>query len=581
MFKKDIRITKDYFSLVNINIHLILFIIFDLLYIISSLFIPVFESKIIESITNKMYDESIILILGLGAVYLIYNFFIYFDYKSYALFFRRVYVEVHSKLINAVYNFDEEYTKKISMGRLINTSSMDIINISELPSFLVQVVTASVNLIIIYIVFFRQNIFIGLYVILINMSYIYFCNYCNKKRAFYFSKQRKYADKLTGLLSQVLNGLKDVKSFNFTNKLNNKFDGYRKKWQVNYYQVRKYLFTKESIVILIIDIGKVLLYLFLLSMLVRSKISLAIFLLLISYYGRTEDVICELMSFDMSINEEAVSLYRIKEVISYGDDALKLEGNNMNDNIIGTVEFKNVSFNYDDSKTLSNVSFKINPNELTTIVGKTGAGKTTIFNLLLRLYKTQKGKIFINNVDIYDYSKKIYNSNIAVVNQKTFMFNMSIRENLSLIDSNKERQINACKRVGIHDFIMSLPKGYNTILKEDGINLSGGQKQLLSLARALLTSSEIILLDEVTSSLDPNTTNQIIKLLEDLKQDHTIITITHNKDVMMKSDKLIVINNGKISDIGNHKDLIKNSPVYKELFLRITINFFFIIFIYR
>lgn len=142
---------------------------------------------------------------------------------------------------------------------------------------------------------------------------------------------------------------------------------------------------------------------------------------------------------------------------------------------------------------------------------------------------------------------------------------MSIRANLSLIDSNKKRQIDAGKRVGIHDFIMSLPDGYNTVLKEDATNISGGQKQLLSLARALLTTSEIILLDEVTSSLAPNTTNMIINLLDDLKTDHTLIIITHNKDLMKVSDNLIVLNNGKIECTGKHEDLIKNNAIYREL----------------
>ena len=236
-----------------------------------------------------------------------------------------------------------------------------------------------------------------------------------------------------------------------------------------------------------------------------------------------------------------------------------------NDEIIGYVEFKNVSFKYNQLPVLKNISFIAKPNQVTTIVGKTGTGKTTIFNLLLRMYRVDSGKILIDNLNIYEYSKGVYNSNISIVNQKTFIFNMSIRANLSLIDSNKKRQIDACKRVGIHDFIMSLPDGYNTILKEDANNISGGQKQLLSLARALLTTSEIILLDEVTSSLDPHTTNKIINLLDDLKTDHTLIVITHNKDLMKVADKLIVLNNGKIECIGKHEDLIKNNEIYKQL----------------
>ena len=263
------------------------------------------------------------------------------------------------------------------------------------------------------------------------------------------------------------------------------------------------------------------------------------------------------MNYDASIMEEAISLYRIEEIINYKSHTLNLNGTVYNDNITGLVEFKNVSFKYDKLPILKNISFVSKPNQVTAIVGTTGSGKTTILNLLLKMYKVDKGKILIDNLNIYKYAKDIYNSNVSVVNQKTFVFNMSIRANLA--HSNKKRQINACKMVGIHDFIMSLPDGYNTILKKDATNISGGQKQLLSLARALLTTSEIILLDEVTSSLDPNTTNKIISLLQDLKTDHTLIIITHNKDLMKVVDKLIVLNNGKIECIGKHNELINNN----------------------
>ena len=373
---------------------------------------------------------------------------------------------------------------------------------------------------------------------------------------------------MSGMLSQILIGLKDIKSFGIGRKLNNKLDGYRKRWQENYFLKRKYYFTRKTLVSLIIDFGKIVLYSIMLIFLIKGKLQIAMFLLLISYYDKTKESINDIMEFDVSIMEEAVSLYRINQIISYGTKSLKLDGVIHNDDIFGLVEFNNVSFKYNKVPILKNVSFVVKPNELTAIVGKTGSGKTTIFNLLLRMYRVGKGQILIDKLDIYDYSKDVFNSNISIVNQKTFIFNMSIRANLSLIDSNKKRQIDACKRVGIHDFIMSLPDGYSTILKDDATNMSGGQKQLLSLARALLTSSEIILLDEVTSSLDPRTTDKIIKLLDDLKTDHTIIIITHNKDLMRKADKLIVLNNGKVECIGKNDDLIKTNNFYKQLVIK-------------
>ena len=431
--------------------------------------------------------------------------------------------------------------------------------------FLIELSIELIKLFVIYFVFAKSNILVALYVILIDIIYYKFARKCNEKNTYYLKKQRNYADKITGLLSQILTGLKDIKSFGISEKLNNKLDGYRKKWQDSYFLKRKYYFTRKTLVGLIMDFGKITLYLILILLLMKNKVGLAMFLLLVSYYDRAKESINDIMGFDVSIMEESVSLYRINEIINYGNNIKKLDGIVNNDDIIGLVEFKNVSFKYTKLPILKNISFVANPNQVTTIIGKTGAGKTTIFNLLLKMYKVDNGKILIDNLNIYEYSKDVYNSNISVVNQKTFIFNMSIRANLSLIDSNKKRQIDACKRVGIHDFIMSLPEGYNTILKEDATNISGGQKQLLSLARSLLTTSEIILLDEVTSSLDPGSTDHIMKLLDDLKTDHTVIVITHNKDLMKVSDKLIVLKGGKIDSIGKHGELILNSETYKNL----------------
>lgn len=142
---------------------------------------------------------------------------------------------------------------------------------------------------------------------------------------------------------------------------------------------------------------------------------------------------------------------------------------------------------------------------------------------------------------------------------------MTIYDNLAMVERNKKKIIEACKRVGIHDFIMTLPKQYRTVLKEDATDLSGGQKQLVSIARTLLSGSEILLFDEITSSLDPHTASHIAQLLEDLKQDHTIIMVTHKPDMMKKADYLYVLKDGKIVGEGTHRQLIKENTEYQKL----------------
>ena len=246
-------------------------------------------------------------------------------------------------------------------------------------------------------------------------------------------------------------------------------------------------------------------------------------------------------------------------------DNIAVFGDNDNDYIKGKINFKNVSFTYEKQVILKNVSFEIKPQSFTAIVGKSGSGKSTIFRLLLRLYKADKGTILLDDESIYDYTREVYSSNVSIVTQKPFIFDMSIRENFNLVDSNHSHQIEACKRVGIHDYIMSLKDGYNTKLVADAENISNGQKQLIALARTLLSKSEVLLFDEVTSSLDINTSKHVMEILKDLKRDHTILMITHKPSLMKLADDIIVIDHGRLVGRGSHKTLLKDNTYYKLL----------------
>ena len=293
--------------------------------------------------------------------------------------------------------------------------------------------------------------------------------------------------------------------------------------------------------------------------------TVGLLVLVIGYIDRIESENTKFFERINKICNSSVRIDRLYNVMYYNNKNILEFGNNATDDIFGNVTFSNVSFTYENNLILDDVSFDIDSNSLTAIVGKSGSGKSTIFRLLLRLYKLDKGNIYIDGTSIYDYSKDVYSSNVSIATQKPFIFNMSIRENLNLVDSNKEKQIEACKRVGIHDFIMSLPKGYNTLLKEDATDISGGQKQLIALARTLLSKSEILLFDEVTASLDPNTAKQVIKVLKDLKKDHTVIIITHKPKLMKIADKILVIDHGKLVGNGKHNDLLENNKYYQIL----------------
>ena len=285
---------------------------------------------------------------------------------------------------------------------------------------------------------------------------------------------------------------------------------------------------------------------------------------MISYHEYLITYINDFISSTSTIREVNTAVNRVNDILEYNSHNVKV-GNLDTKDIYGMIEFRDVTFKIKNKEILHNINLKIDHNEVVAIVGEAGSGKTMLLNLILRLFSPTSGKILLDNTNILDFSKDAYSSLVSIVNQKPFIFNMSIRKNLDFVDENIKNQIEACKKAGIHDFIETLPDGYNTILRENGSNISGGQKQMISIARTILSKSEVILLDDITTSLDPDTAKLVPRLINELKKDHTIIMVTKKPDLMRKADRIVVLDNGKISAVGNHKQLVEKSEIYRML----------------
>ena len=234
-----------------------------------------------------------------------------------------------------------------------------------------------------------------------------------------------------------------------------------------------------------------------------------------------------------------------------------------------TIIFKNVSFSYNKKlNVLDNINFYVDAGSKVALVGQSGAGKSSIINLISRFYDPASGEISINQQNIKDLNINSLRNNIALVSQDTIIYNKSFLDNIKFgnLKATDKKIKEAAKNAGIHDFISASLNGYKTIVGEGGNNLSGGQKQRLSIARAILKDAPILLLDEATSSLDAETENEINKALEKLTKNKTTITVAHKLSNIVNSDKIILFNKGKVVDIGNHEELIKKSSLYKKLY---------------
>lgn len=550
MIKKYFKITKQTKWIIYIFI-VILSVLGALNFIT-----PIYQSKIIDALTNKNINEFTKLLIVLLALFVTTNTFSFLACKSYSSFFKNTFINIHKKVISSVYDYDDKLINTLK-GRIISTVNIDIINISVMADYMFDFMH-NLILIICMLIFFIKTYFIfGVFLFFITALYIFLANYLTKKETYYLSGQRMYLDKLIGMLGQTLNGIKEIKTSNIKPSLNRKYDGLRKMWANKYMEKRKYVIAHNVLLKFIMYLSKIALYILSMYLLLNGKVTIGIIILLINYFDNIFTYSIKLVEDMSKVREYNISLERVYNLLD--KNCTNSFGSINCGNINGHIEFKNVSFAYNGVSTIKNISFDAKPGEITVITGKTGSGKTTIFNILLRLYKPSCGCVLIDSTKIEEYKKDTYYKNVAVVNQESFLFNMSIKDNLKMACKDEKKQIEICKKVGIHELIQSMPKGYDTILTENAANLSGGQKRLLSLAKTLLTDSKILLFDEVTSSLDIKTTNKIISILKELKDSHTVIIITHKKEVMKISDEIILLSKGRIVGKGTYKNLLKNN----------------------
>lgn len=295
----------------------------------------------------------------------------------------------------------------------------------------------------------------------------------------------------------------------------------------------------------------------------KDIMTYSIFLVLLSPY------IQKISSAGLSIQRIRVVSTRIQEVLNYDEEAM-YNGQEMLGQSFNNLEFKNVCFQYPESEkqVLNNINLKINKGEMVAFVGASGSGKTTLLNLIPLLLRPTSGQIMINGTDSVDLKLDELRKWIAMVTQDTLLFPASIRDNLLFGDpSAKQAKIDsACKAANIFEFINSLPEGFDTYIGERGVKISGGQRQRLSIARAMVKDPEILLLDEATSALDSESEKIVQNAINDLIEKHTTIVVAHRLSTILKADKIFVLDEGQVVEAGTHKELLLKNGKYKLLF---------------
>jgi ABC-type multidrug transport system fused ATPase/permease subunit len=538
----------------------------DMLYNLATLLPPIATSGIIALLTENGEFSSIWFYVALYIIFYFFQFaFLEWNYHIYVDLSHHYYNTVQQRLFDHIAENDG-ILEKIGKGKITDTCSEDVSYIVLAVDQAADCLTGIIQLVAVFFIFASHNIVAAFAALLIDLVYLHRMNNNSKMVAKHYEGTRKYQDKIIDVLNQMLGSLKQVKSLNIMPKLTKRLDKTRKSYDQQYDRKYVYLTSRYCRIPMIVYIGKIILYIFLSYLVLDNKMTLDKLVLLISYFETVITSTDSILEQFLNLSHNEVRINRIKHILNFSNETTEMEfGDVDNDYINGVVTFDHVNYDMKNKKILKNVSFKALPNEITAIIGRPGAGKTTIINLLYRLGRVKSGSILIDDESIYNYTKKVYSSNVSGVFQKSFAFKMSIRDNLSLVDSDLNRQIAAMKRVGIYKDIERLPYGINTIIDEENQILSDGQLKKLAIARALLSRAEILLFDEVTSNIDPASTADVINILNDLREDHTIIIITHKASIMQMADQIVVLDHGKVVAKGRNAEVFEKSALYREL----------------
>lgn len=473
-----------------------------------------------------------------------------------------------NKLFNKVINLDYYQLSNKNSGKLvskINRGSSSFGPLIQILTWSILPFFVNAPLIIFYL--FTLNKVIALLLLLKLVLYIIISLRYSNKRNNEYRFFNKNIDVFLGNLTDYISNFKIIKTTNNESYVSKKFNsnlnflnGFGKR--MGDIQAKWNLYSRMPT-----EIIQIIILVYSYNLLINDLITVGSLVIIFNFTYRIirfGDYF--IYSYDGLLREsanfsEANKLLLIKPKILDSEDSKEIKIKK------GKIEFNNVSFKYEDKNVFSNFNLEVKPGQSLGVVGKSGAGKSTLINILFRLFDLDKGYISIDNQNIKFVKQNSLRNSISYVPQETLLFDDSIYNNVLFAkpNSNRREVINAIKSAELTELIKSLPDKENTIVGEKGLKLSGGQRQRIGIARAILSNKKIIILDEATSSLDSNTELKIRDTIEKITQDKTTITIAHRLSTVMNSDKIVVFDDGKIVEVGDHKSLLKKKGKYAEL----------------
>ena len=545
-----------------------------------TLLVPYFTGKIVDALTVSKDMINLLevrnLILYVLAFYVFSSLFMYFQEFLIAGISQRVVYKIRKDIIDKFQKipviFFDRTTHEFTMSRVTN----DIDNINNtISQTMIQFMHTFISTIGTVIIMFYINKIMALVTLATVPIVLLVTRTIANNTKKYFKTQQQFLGNLNGHIEESISGIDVVRMFNKEDDMINKF----KKFNDDLKEVGVKAQIWSGFIMPIMNaIGNLTFVIIVLSgslLVLNNAITIGVVTSFIFYSKQFQRPINELASTFNQLQSGIAGAERVFEILDEEDeredelDAIEA------DNIKGKVEFKNVYFNYSKNKeVLKDISFMVEAGTKVALVGPTGAGKTTIVNLLTNFYEVTKGEILIDDMNINKYKKNSLRNMFGVVLQDTYLFSGTIKENIRYgkLNATDEEIITACKISNADEFIKRLPNGYDTYISEGGGNLSQGQRQLLAIARAVLKDPSILILDEATSNVDTRTELKIQEAMISLMKNRTTFIIAHRLSTIRDSDIIMMIEDGRIIEKGTHEELIESKGAYFNLYMSQYLN---------
>ena len=544
-------------------------IICCIIFITFNIILPIITSKQLVYLTDNLFKQLFIATLMVLVINIVTHLFRVLLRRNTQIFFRGTTRDLQVALGKEILKIEVSEIDKNSTGTFVQRLGSDTDELSRIFTMGMGHLTGILTDIGIFVAVFIINKTVFVFYLL--ASFILTLIHLIKvkkvgERDVIFRKQR---DKTSGLSTELIRGVRDIKMLNAKKSFMNNLEDNINDLSQKQFNMRNVEMDYNCFVGIVQSFFEFLIVILLIYLIKSDVLLIANAIVLFSYRTRlltnlmekTGDLLTELKSFNISSK-------RVFSILENKEFKKEKFGKRHLNKVNGDFEFKNVYFGYNQNKVLKDLSFKVKANETVAFVGKSGAGKTTIFSLLCKLYDIDEGQIKIDDIDIQELDEESIRNNITIISQNPYIFNMSIKDNLKLVKENitDEEIKKACKLACLDEFIETLPEKYDTVVGEGGISLSGGQRQRLAIARAFIQETEIILFDEATSALDNETQAKIQQAINNLKENYTILIIAHRLSTIINSDRILVIDDGKIVGEGSHDKLLKTNKIYKKLY---------------